>query len=191
MNKKNKEVSTIRSSAAEYLTFVASSGHGGVEAINVDENLVIKKFSSNHLEQVFKLGLGTYGEDESTPLESLESLSELFFGEDGYYFGTIEFNGEFVGYLCLYEKSLGIISLGDIVIKNEFRGRRFSERTISALLNEIFKAKTYEKVELTVRKGNLAAIKCYKKLNFKIIETLPEYYLDKEDALKMVFTCQV
>lgn len=33
------EVSIIRSSAAEYLTFVASSGHGGVEAIYADENI--------------------------------------------------------------------------------------------------------------------------------------------------------
>jgi hypothetical protein len=34
-----KEVSIIRSSAAEYLTFVASTGEGGVEAIYSDENV--------------------------------------------------------------------------------------------------------------------------------------------------------
>ncbi|MDO9181854.1 MAG: virulence RhuM family protein [Bacteriovorax sp.] len=39
MNKKNKEVSIVRSSAAEYITFVASSGNGGVEAIYADENV--------------------------------------------------------------------------------------------------------------------------------------------------------
>ncbi len=37
--KKNTDVSLIRSSAAEYLTFVAASGQGGVEAIYVDENV--------------------------------------------------------------------------------------------------------------------------------------------------------
>lgn len=36
--KKKKEI-TIRSSAAEYLTFVAASGEGGVEAIYADENV--------------------------------------------------------------------------------------------------------------------------------------------------------
>lgn len=36
---KNNGVSIIRSSAAEYLTFVASSGKGGVEAIYADENI--------------------------------------------------------------------------------------------------------------------------------------------------------
>ena len=37
-NKKKQEI-TIRSSAAEYLTFVAASGEGGVEAVYVDENV--------------------------------------------------------------------------------------------------------------------------------------------------------
>jgi hypothetical protein len=39
MKKKNKEVSIIRSSAAEYLTFIASSGNGGVETVYADENV--------------------------------------------------------------------------------------------------------------------------------------------------------
>lgn len=37
--KKGKEVSIVRSSAAEYLTFVAASGSGGVEAVYADESI--------------------------------------------------------------------------------------------------------------------------------------------------------
>ena len=37
--KKKAEISLVRSSAAEYLTFVAASGQGGVEAIYADENV--------------------------------------------------------------------------------------------------------------------------------------------------------
>jgi hypothetical protein len=37
--KKQAEVSFVRSSAAEYLTFVAASGQGGVEAVYADENV--------------------------------------------------------------------------------------------------------------------------------------------------------
>jgi hypothetical protein len=36
---KNTSVSLVRSSAAEYLTFVAASGQGGVEAVYADENV--------------------------------------------------------------------------------------------------------------------------------------------------------
>jgi len=39
MKSKKKENSIIRSSAAEYLTFVTASGEGGVEAIYADENV--------------------------------------------------------------------------------------------------------------------------------------------------------
>lgn len=121
------------------------------------------------------------------PFESLELLAELTFGEDGYYFGVLEFNCEFIGYLCLYEESPSILALGDVAIKNEFRGKRISQRSISALLDEVFKVKPYQKIELTVRKINFPAIKCYENLKFKVVENLPEYYLDKEDALKMVY----
>jgi hypothetical protein len=38
-SKKKAEVSLVRSSAAEYLTFVAASGQGGVEAIYAVENV--------------------------------------------------------------------------------------------------------------------------------------------------------
>ena len=34
-----KETSIVRSSAAEYLTFVAATGEGGVEAVYADENI--------------------------------------------------------------------------------------------------------------------------------------------------------
>ncbi len=39
MSKKNSPTPTIRSSAAEYLTFVAASGEGGVEAVYADEDV--------------------------------------------------------------------------------------------------------------------------------------------------------
>lgn len=155
--------------------------------INVDKNLSIKKFSANYLQQVYKLGLETYGEDEATPLVSLEAFVKLEFGQDSYYFGVLEFNQEFVGFLCLYEtdESPSILSLGDIVVKNEYRGKQISQRSIATLLSKILKIRSYQKVELTVRKSNFPAIKCYENLNFKVIETLQEYYFNKEDALKM------
>ena len=36
---KNTSVSIVRSSAAEYLTFVAATGGGGVEAVYADESI--------------------------------------------------------------------------------------------------------------------------------------------------------
>jgi hypothetical protein len=39
MSKNKKETALIRSSAAEYLTFIAATGEGGVEAVYADENI--------------------------------------------------------------------------------------------------------------------------------------------------------
>lgn len=39
MQRKNNEIATIKSSAAEYLTFVAASGESSVEAVYADENV--------------------------------------------------------------------------------------------------------------------------------------------------------
>jgi len=39
LSPKKNEVSIVRSSAAEYLTFIASSGQGGIEAVYADENV--------------------------------------------------------------------------------------------------------------------------------------------------------
>lgn len=41
--KKSPGASLVRSSAAEYLTFVAASGGGGVEAVYADENVCLAK----------------------------------------------------------------------------------------------------------------------------------------------------
>ena len=38
-----KEVSIVRSSAAEYLTFVAASGTSGIDAVHADENIWLTK----------------------------------------------------------------------------------------------------------------------------------------------------
>lgn len=39
MNTKKKEVSMLRSSAAEYLTFLTATGQGDINAIYADENV--------------------------------------------------------------------------------------------------------------------------------------------------------
>jgi hypothetical protein len=48
-----KETSIVRSSAAEYLTFVAASGQGGVEAVYADENIRLTQKMMGVLKKVF------------------------------------------------------------------------------------------------------------------------------------------
>ncbi len=64
--KENNKTSLVRSSSAEYLTFIAATGEGGVDAIYADENIwVTQKMMgalysvdvrtiSEHLQNIFK-----------------------------------------------------------------------------------------------------------------------------------------
>ena len=64
--KENNKKSLVRSSSAEYLTFIAATGEGGVDAIYADENIwVTQKMMgalynvdvrtiSEHLKNIFK-----------------------------------------------------------------------------------------------------------------------------------------
>ena len=153
--------------------------------IQIDQNLSIQNFAENHLNQVFQLSVLTYGEKQSTPHATLNLISKLSFGEKGYYFGVIELNKIFIGFLCFYEESSDVLILGDLVISKEYREKKLSHIVIQSLLNEILKIKSYKTLKLTVRRNNIPAIKCYVKLNFKTVEILDKYYFDNEDALKM------
>ena len=51
-----RAVSIVRSSAAEYLTFVAASGQGGVEAVYADESIWVTQKMMGTLFWIFPPG---------------------------------------------------------------------------------------------------------------------------------------
>ena len=69
MSKKKDEI-TIRSSAAEYLTFITSSGEGGVDAIYADENVWL---SQKMMAELYNVAVSTVNEH----LKKVFSDSEL------------------------------------------------------------------------------------------------------------------
>jgi hypothetical protein len=69
-NKKKTEASIIRSSAAEYLTFIAASGEGGVEAVYADENVWL---SQKMMAVLYNVAVSTINEH----LKKVFSDSEL------------------------------------------------------------------------------------------------------------------
>ncbi len=137
------------------------------------------------VEPVFSLGLSTYGEEENTPQETVSDISELHFGEHGYYMKVITVGEKFVGYLAFYEEDSDTLIIGDIVVKQKFRGKKVAQQSIARLLEEVSQIKKYKKVILTVRESNESAIKCYQKLNFNQIKVTSNYYTDKESAVEM------
>ncbi len=67
--KKKPTASLVRSSAAEYLTFVAASGTGGVEAVYVDENVWL---SQKMMAQLYELDVRAINHDLKTIFSNRE-----------------------------------------------------------------------------------------------------------------------
>lgn len=70
MSKAKQNLPTIRSSAAEYLTFIAASGEGGVETIYVDEDVWL---SQKMMGELYSVNIRTVSEH----LKKIFSDSEL------------------------------------------------------------------------------------------------------------------
>lgn len=91
--------------------------------------------------------------------------------------------GKIVGYIALMEMGLES-KIMSIAVKKEFRGMGIG----SKLLDEAIKrCKERGKIRLflEVRVSNTAAQRLYKKKGFKVIDTIPGYYSDGEDAYVM------
>jgi len=95
MKKKNKEISIVRSSAAEYLTFVASSGNGGVETVYADENVWL---TQKMLATLYDISISAINQHikkifDDNELESSSVIKKyLITATDGKQYNTIHYN---------------------------------------------------------------------------------------------------
>jgi ribosomal-protein-alanine N-acetyltransferase len=91
--------------------------------------------------------------------------------------------GRIVGYILYSIKSIKC-SLISIAVLPEYRRLGVGSMLMQKLLKEV--EGTVEQVELQVGCKNFGAIKFYQKFNFKIVDLIPKYYPDGEDAYYMV-----
>ena len=123
MSKKKLSVPTIRSSAAEYLTFIAASGQSGVEAVYADEDVwlsqkmigVLYDVETNtinyHLKKIFS---------DSELNEQAVIRNFRITAKDGKYYNTMHYNLSAiiaVGYKINSERAVQFRKWATIVIK--------------------------------------------------------------------------
>ncbi len=95
-----------------------------------------------------------------------------------------DIGGKVVGYIALldYGRDVKIISFA---VKREFRGRGVGSKLLKAAIDRC-RQRGRERILLEVRVSNEAAQRLYKKNGFEIIDVIPNYYTDGEDAYLMV-----
>jgi len=119
--------------------------------------------------------------------EHLEKWSEAFF--------VAEVSGQVVGYvMSRVEYGTPLIVRGIVVKKGHivsiavlegYRRRGIGTALMKAVLSALKERYGCKEVYLEVRVSNKPAIKLYEKLGFRIVKTIPMYYLDGEDAYVM------
>ncbi len=95
-----------------------------------------------------------------------------------------DIGGKVVGYIALldYGRDVKIISFA---VKREFRGRGIGSKLLKTAIDRC-KQRGRDRILLEVRVSNEVAQRLYKKNGFEIIDVIPNYYNDGEDAYLMV-----
>lgn len=74
-------------------------------------------------------------------------------------------------------------------VRREFRGMGIGKMLLKRAIERLA-GRGKKKIMLEVRVSNISAQNLYKKYGFKIVEVIPSYYSDGEDAYLMVRTIQ-
>ncbi len=95
-----------------------------------------------------------------------------------------DIGGKVVGYIAVMDLDRETSKIVSFAVKKEFRGRGIGKRLLSTAI-ERCRERGKKKVLLEVRVSNYVAQRLYKKMGFEIVNVIPNYYHDGEDAYLM------
>ncbi|WP_457549079.1 ribosomal protein S18-alanine N-acetyltransferase [Archaeoglobus sp.] len=96
-----------------------------------------------------------------------------------------DIGGKVVGYVAVMDIDRETSKIVSLAVKKEFRRKGIGFKLLSTAI-ERCKERRKKKVLLEVRVSNYPAQNLYKKIGFKIVDIIPNYYQDGEDAYLMV-----
>ena len=95
-----------------------------------------------------------------------------------------ELDGKVVGYIAIMSLSREEAKIISFAVRKKFRGKGIGKKLLKAAI-ERCKERGKKKILLEVRVSNFVAQNLYKKMGFKIIDIIPNYYTNGEDAYLM------
>ncbi|MEM0351210.1 MAG: ribosomal protein S18-alanine N-acetyltransferase [Archaeoglobaceae archaeon] len=98
-----------------------------------------------------------------------------------------DIGGKVVGYVVTMEVDKVTGKIVSIAVRKDFRGRGIGEALLRKAIERL-RSRGKTRITLEVRVSNKPAQELYKKLGFKIMDTIPSYYSDGEDAYYMVLS---
>ncbi|MCK5158761.1 MAG: GNAT family N-acetyltransferase [Candidatus Heimdallarchaeota archaeon] len=109
-----------------------------------------------------------------------------------------------VGFIIAYLNKIGNYEIATVNVHPDFRNQRIGhelmvelEKAIKIIIHELIKSKRFDEnsqnmiIELMVYEKNVAAIALYEKLEYKRIETIPNYYKKGKNGIRMIKSLRV
>jgi len=137
--------------------------------------ITIRKFEPNDTFPVIKLA------SETLPETYNPALFNYFYETYPEGFLVAELHHKIIGFLVGVKTQPNIVRIPMLSVNETYQRQGIG----STLLNQFQKEMQLQNIkliELEVRTDNIKAISFYKKHNFKIIETIPKFYQNGEDA---------
>lgn len=147
----------------------------------MNKKIIISKTTQDDVAEIFEIELACFGEAEATVRESFEQIVNL---EENYFFYSLRYSGKLVGFYCaiLDEKEA---HLADLALNPDFQNKGLGSLLLDHCL-KILREKNCRILVLTVRRGNLPAIRLYNKKGFTELGILTSYYGD-EDGIRLQY----
>ena len=138
--------------------------------------MLIRPFSINDSSDIMKIDVESF----ETKNPSYDLFIYLTYGSEIF---VADIGSMVVGYIVIQHK-LYESKIMSIAVKKEFRKRGIGSMLLKKAI-ESAKEKGKKRLLLEVRVSNIPAQNLYKKYGFKVINVLPAYYSDGEDAYLM------
>jgi len=139
-------------------------------------SVVIRDYEARDFRDIVEIDAEAFG--NRNPV--YDAYIYITFGSD---LIVADVGGKVVGYIALmnHGKNAKIVSFA---VRREFRGRGIGGKLLKAAI-ERCRQRGKERILLEVRVSNTVAQRLYKKNGFEIIDVIPNYYNDGEDAYLM------
>ncbi|MCS7130501.1 MAG: ribosomal protein S18-alanine N-acetyltransferase [Archaeoglobaceae archaeon] len=142
--------------------------------------VIIREYSTKDFKEVLEIDREAF--NPRNP--SFDMYVYLTYGNDIF---VADIGNKIVGYVVTMDLDQIRGKIVSIAVRKEFRGSGIGEYLMKRAIERL-KEKGKKEISLEVRVSNNVAQNLYEKLGFKIVETIPNYYSDGEDAYYMVLS---
>lgn len=142
--------------------------------------MIIREYTTKDFKEVLEIDREAF--NSKNP--SFDMYIYLTYGSDIF---VADLGNKIAGYVVTMDLDKLRGKIVSLAVRKEFRGAGIGEYLMKRAIERL-KEKGKKEIALEVRISNTIAQRLYKKLGFRIVETIPSYYSDGEDAYYMVLS---